>query len=195
MDVREWARGHDGARIETARDGADWYYIAYRGADEVSRFHMEQMVTRGAWSWQDAMSDEQLLANLVWGEARGEGLIGQVAVLITAFTRWRLADMGVSWWGHDLRSILTHPGQFDGLKVVAPDYVVNGGSPYIQLARLAQLHCLKVGAKPFVATHFHAKGVDPYWRYSQTMVPVREIGGHTFYLENYYAQNLNPTNM
>lgn len=56
------------------------------------------------------VSDTEVLARTLWGEARGEGITGMTAVACVAMNR---ANSSIRWWGGpDVRSICLKPFQF-----------------------------------------------------------------------------------
>jgi len=59
--------------------------------------------------------DRDILARTLWGEARGEGLAGQIAVAWTI--RNRVFDgKAKSWWGEGYAGVCLKPWQFSCLE-------------------------------------------------------------------------------
>ena len=54
------------------------------------------------------MSDVDILARTIWGEARGEGSSGMTAVANVIMNRVRHPR----WWGHDIENVCRTPYQF-----------------------------------------------------------------------------------
>lgn len=120
------------------------------------------------------LSDAELLAWLAWGEAEGEGPVGQLAVMHTVLNRVAKAR----WWGQDVRSVILTPHQYDGLKRIPPDVVLN----YLDCFTLviAQLALASLTVDPtFGATHFHTVDMADPWGLPETVT----IGNHIFRVE------------
>lgn len=56
----------------------------------------------------DDMPDTEILARTLWGEARGEGFVGMLAVACVIKNR----ASKPRWWGTDTRSVCLKPFQF-----------------------------------------------------------------------------------
>lgn len=118
-----------------------------------------------------ALDDTQLLALCIWGEARGEPVIGQLAVTHVVLNRVARP----SWWGHDVRSVILKEWQFSYFNSRSP------GPGLVQLA-IAELALGKLTLDPTLgATHYHAVGMTPDW--TRFMRHVVDIGKHRFYVE------------
>ena len=63
------------------------------------------------------LRDDELLARVIWGEARGEPVEGQIAVGCVIRNRVR----NPSWWGDDWKSVMLKPYQFSCLNVNDPN--------------------------------------------------------------------------
>ena len=120
----------------------------------------------------DHLTDVELLAWLIWGEAEGEPLAGQVAVAHTVLNRVAKAH----WWGNDVRSVILCPNQYDGLRRVP----AKAGTPpqhFLTMAAMV-LERLTVDASQG-STHFHATWLPKPWNLPERV----RIGGHIFYEE------------
>ncbi len=126
----------------------------------------------------DRLTDAELLARLIYGEARGEGVEGMVAVAQVAMNRARRP----SWWGKTLREVILKPYQFSCFN---GDYV----SRLVTPREKAWLNCLQVAVwildqhddddDTHGSTHYHAVGITPHWAASLTKTV--QIGSHLFY--------------
>lgn len=127
----------------------------------------------------DHLTDSDLLAWLLWGEAGGEGALGQLAVAWSVLNRVAKPR----WWGDDVRSVIMRAGQYDGLKRI-PAYVRSStftGPPPLGCEAVAQLALAGATVDPTNgATHFHAVWVARPW----ALPEVWRYGGHVFYRED-----------
>lgn len=128
-----------------------------------------------------------VLARTMWGEARGEGEIGLLAVAHVVFNRVDAA----SWWGRDVVAVCRKPWQFSCwnpgprgrdrlLAVTARDSVF---SRSLQLASelLRLQHDERVRRDPTGgATHFHAVEL-PTPRWARSHRACQRIGRHLFF--------------
>lgn len=112
--LTEWLETYKGFRIEVrANNDGQLSYVAYSDDMELSTHPYS---SRSVWpAWIVNQTPAALLASLIWGESRGESLAGQATVAMAVINRLNLARKGITWWGDDLKSIMLHPGQFDGL--------------------------------------------------------------------------------
>lgn len=128
--------------------------------------------------------DLDVLARTLWGEARGEGAAGMVAVGWTI--RNRAARPG--WWGRDIVSVCQAPWQFSCWNKNDPNYpYLSGAKPipareYLK-AREAALAVIG-GSQPDPtggATHYHATTMarPPTWAAKAKRTAV--IGHHVFF--------------
>ncbi len=125
----------------------------------------------------DRLTDAELLARLIYGEARGEKWEGQQAVGHVAINRAKRP----SWWGTNLREVILKPYQFSCFN---NDYV----SRIITPKEKTWHTCLEAAMsvldgdsidKTGGATHYHAVGITPHWAASLTKTV--QIGSHLFY--------------
>ncbi len=132
------------------------------------------------------MNDHEVdvLARTLWGEARGEGFAGMVAVGFTI--KNRAARPG--WWGKDITSVCQHPWQYSCWNVKDPNYTyLSGARPipsaeYVK-AREAALVVL-AGRQPDPtggATHYYSTSLKtpPTWSVKATQTV--QIGRHRFF--------------
>lgn len=115
--------------------------------------------------------DRDVLARTLWGEARGEGLQGQIAVAWTI--RNRVNDgKAKSWWGEGYAGVCRAPYQFSCWNKNDPNFVYLSGSkpiPAGEFARAQKAANLVIsGAVPDPgdgATHYYATTMPkiPVW--------------------------------
>ena len=124
----------------------------------------------------DAHSTLTLLALAVYLEARGEGAIGQAAVVHVV--RNRVLDPR---WPNSIRGVLLQPWQFscfndwDG---TVPDAFVTQKATWVSRVIAAwRMRDVTDGA-----THYHADYVAPRW--AQAMVHTVTYGRHIFYRDD-----------
>lgn len=130
-----------------------------------------------------------IVARTLWGEARGEGLTGQIAVAWTI--RNRVYDgRHNSWWGEGYTGVCLKPYQFSCWNRNGPNYPYLSGARPIPGRELAQAleaaRLVIAGVEPDPtggATHNYASSMarPPAWANGakQTLV----LGGHRFFKE------------
>jgi len=112
-----------------------------------------------------ATPDATDVARVLYSEARGESVAGQVAVAYVIKNR---VDSRVSWWGTDYATVTEAPWQFHK---AAPDMVTP------ELCAVAEAVLSGEAEDPtHGATHFHALGVVVRWGLTE----VGRIGNHVF---------------
>lgn len=81
--------------------------------------------------------DREILARTLWGEARGEGLAGQLAVAWTI--RNRVFDgKQKSWWGEGYAGVCLKPWQFSCWNQNDPNYAYLSGAKPIPKGQFKQ---------------------------------------------------------
>lgn len=122
----------------------------------------------------EQLSDAELLAWLAWGEAEGEGPVGQLAVMHTVLNRIAKAR----WWGDDVRSVILYPAQYDGLNRLPA--IIDLDLLPCHLPIIAELTLAGLTVDPtFGATHFHTVDMADPWGLPATVT----IGRHIFRVE------------
>lgn len=131
--------------------------------------------------------DRDVLARTLWGEARGEGLAGQIAVAWTI--RNRVFDGKTkSWWGEGYAGVCLKAWQFSCWNKSDQNYVYLGGAKPIPLREFAQAQIAadqvmagKVPDPTGGATHYYATTMrnPPMWAIDATKTV--QIGRHIFY--------------
>ena len=148
------------------------------------------------------LSDQDILALTLFGEARGEPIEGQIAVGQVIRNRVRI-DIGndgrPDWWGEGYRGVCLAPKQFscwnDGdptqnsvlsrAKVLRGQADNTGGGADRMMAQL--LWIADGITRSYVdddlrgATHYHADSLLPKW--AKSMIVVARKGHHIFYRE------------
>lgn len=121
-----------------------------------------------------------LLARTVYGEARGEGYLGQLAVAHVIVNR---AKRG-GWWGKSVPEVCLKPSQFSCWNTSDPNRVpmLTANLSHKQFAQcyraaLSALHGLEPDPTGG-ACHYLARGVETDWSHGQHY---ESIGGHKFY--------------
>lgn len=131
--------------------------------------------------------DRDILARTLWGEARGESLIGQIAVAWAI--RNRVNDgTERSWWGEGYAGVCQAKYQFSCWNKSDPNFPYLNGAKQIPARELAQA---RLGADQVIdgkapdptggATHYYAVSMKtpPAWaaKAKQTF----KLGGHIFF--------------
>jgi spore germination cell wall hydrolase CwlJ-like protein len=130
--------------------------------------------------------DRDILARTLWGEARGESLVGQIAVAWTI--RNRVNDgKEKSWWGEGYAGVCQKPYQFSCWNRNDPNYTYLSGARQIPSREFAQAQIAadqviagKVPDPTGGATHYYATTMPtaPAWatKAKQTL----KLGRHIF---------------
>lgn len=128
-----------------------------------------------------------VVARTLWGEARGEGIAGQVAVAWVIRNRVHDANAR-SWWGEGYIGVCRKPWQFSCWNLGDPNYPYVSGARPIDQAQLTQALAVaqqvidgQVPDPTDGATHYHALGmsVPPVWASGATRTQV--LGAHAFF--------------
>jgi len=132
-------------------------------------------------------NDRDILARTLWGEARGESLVGQIAVAWTI--RNRVNDgKARSWWGEGYAGVCKKPYQFSCWNKNDPNFPFLSGAKPIPVAEMAKAVMVATavmdGAYPDPtggATHYYATTMPkaPAWaaKAKQTL----KLGHHVFF--------------
>lgn len=134
----------------------------------------------------DVEKDLDVLARTLWGEARGEGYAGQVAVAWTI--RNRVNDGKTkSWWGEGYVGVCQKPYQFSCWNKNDPNYPYLSGARPIPSAQYAQARKAAAavinGQAPDPtrgATHYYSDLIKaPAWTKGATQT--LHLGHHIFF--------------
>jgi N-acetylmuramoyl-L-alanine amidase len=124
-----------------------------------------------------------LLARLIYGEARGEPIEGQVAVACVA--RNRVLHPKIRWWGVGYRDVILKPFQFSCFNEADPNFpklinahLLRDWVQWLWIAKGVIDGVLRDNTKG--ATHYaNLSVVSPHW--AAEMRQTAKIGGHTFF--------------
>lgn len=130
------------------------------------------------------LSPDELLARIIWGEARGESVEGQIAVGCVVRNRAH----NPLWWGDGYKTVMLKPYQFSCLNVNDPNYekVKNLDIRSDPVAR----QCLYIARGIITrmildnvngANHFLNYQYIEHTSWTKRKTPVRIIGNHWFY--------------
>lgn len=136
--------------------------------------------------WDQAAPEDaavDVLARTIWGEARGEGRDGMIAVANVVVNR---ANAG-GWWGNSIREVCLKPWQFSAWNPTDPNLIrmlkVDDTDP--QFADALQIAAAAVaGRLPDItggATNYQVRGTGAAW--AAGMQQTAAIGAHDFYRE------------
>jgi N-acetylmuramoyl-L-alanine amidase len=124
-----------------------------------------------------SLTDIELLARLIYGEARGEPVMGQAAVAFVAINRAALPG----WWGETLKKVILKPFQFSCFLSAYNGSIITPLEEEWASCILTAHDVLSGDMSDFSngATHYYADTIDPpYWAASMTVT--NKIGKHTF---------------
>ncbi|NSW85227.1 MAG: cell wall hydrolase [Syntrophobacteraceae bacterium] len=150
---------------------------------------MGPAIKPGGLSFLRGLEDSELLARCIYGEARGEGIEGMIAVGHVILNR---CDAG--GYGEGLKGVILRRRQFscfnsgdpNFIKLTQPELHDDAISVCRDVARrlleMSQEE-RKADDPTHGATHYHAASIRPYWTKSLRMVFCRRIGGHLFWKE------------
>lgn len=131
------------------------------------------------------LTEAELLAGLIYGEARGECEIGKIAVGCVVMNR--CLD---SRWGASIRQVALAPYQFSCFNKGDPNRkniseAINRKDPlYLQCFDIAMnIIDGKYTDPTRGATHYHTTACSPKWIKSPKMKFIKRIGRHLFYHE------------
>lgn len=129
------------------------------------------------------LSDVDIVARTVYGEARGEGREGWIAVAWVIKNR---ADHP-GWWGRTLRDVCTKPAQFSCWNFGDPNREkiigLDAGDPLYRkiYGVVSEVVAASIPDPTAGATHYAEKTVHPEWE--SDMAQTAEIGNHVFFKE------------
>ncbi|MBD8623098.1 cell wall hydrolase [Pseudomonas sp. CFBP 13727] len=128
-----------------------------------------------------------VVARTLWGEARGEGIAGQIAVAWVIRNRVHDANPR-SWWGEGYIGVCHKSWQFSCWNPGDPNYPYLSGARPIPQAQWAQ--ALVVAEQVIAgrtadptdgATHYHALRLSPPPAWAAGATRTLVLGGHAFF--------------
>jgi len=131
--------------------------------------------------------DRDILARTLWGEARGEGLDGQIAVAWTI--RNRVFDgKDKSWWGEGYAGVCLKPWQFSCWNQNDPNYAYLSGAKQIPFREFAQAQIAadqvlagRVSDPTSGATHYYATTMPKAPNWAVGAKQTLKLGHHVFF--------------
>ncbi len=129
------------------------------------------------------------LARTLWGEARGEGEAGMIAVAAVIQNRIDVstAHGGRHWWGFDWVSVCRAKSQFSCWNPGDPNraklLAVDGGDAAFRLAKLVAADAIagRIDDPTFGATSYKVASLPWPYGWGHFRLPLIEIGRHAFY--------------
>ncbi|KAI2693228.1 cell wall hydrolase [Pseudomonas sp. TNT3] len=131
--------------------------------------------------------DRDILARTLWGEARGESLVGLIAVAWTI--RNRVNDgKTTSWWGEGYAGVCQKPWQFSCWNRNDRNYVYLSGAKTIPFREFAQAQIaadlVMAGKAPDPtggATHYYATTMSNPPAWAKNANQTLKLGSHIFF--------------
>ena len=132
--------------------------------------------------------DVDIVARTLYGEARGEGYKGMVAVAWTIRNRVDAdlhGDGKPDWWGEGYAGVCLKPWQYSCWNANDPNRKLLEGltdlNMHFRFAKEAARDVLegRVADPTGGASHYHTHAVSPKW--AAGLTPCAVIGGHQFY--------------
>jgi spore germination cell wall hydrolase CwlJ-like protein len=130
-----------------------------------------------------------ILARTIWGESRGEGETGMIAVACVVLNRVRESQEigGIHWWGRDIVSVCRaraqfscwNPGDPNRAKLLAVDL----SDPEFRLARKVAEDAVAgdLDDPTFGATSYKLASLPWPYSWGHFRTPLVTIGKHAFY--------------
>ncbi|MBP5966752.1 MULTISPECIES: cell wall hydrolase [Pseudomonas] len=135
--------------------------------------------------------DRDILARTLWGEARGEGLAGQIAVAWTIRNRVEMDlhnDGRPDWWGEGYAGVCLKKYQFSCWNKNDPNYPYLSGAKEIPPKQFAQARraagLVISGAEPDItggATHYYATTMPKPPAWAKDATQTFRLGHHIFF--------------
>lgn len=144
------------------------------------------MVTSSGQVQLDRLTEPQLLARCIWGEARGEPIQGKLAVAHVVLNRVKAQ----SHFGKTIRDVILKPWQFSCFNQNDPNLAkilgLNANNPDLAYCQAVADIALLADNPDSTggATHYHSTQAEPSWASSKQMIFLCRIGNHLFYRES-----------
>jgi len=136
-------------------------------------------------------NDRDVLARTLWGEARGEGLAGQIAVAWSIRNRVEMDlhnDGKPDWWGEGYAGVCQKAWQFSCWNKNDPNYQFLSGAKQIPFRELAQA---RIAADQVIdgkqpdptggATHYYATTMPKAPAWTDKAKQTLKLGHHIFF--------------
>ena len=129
----------------------------------------------------DSLSDTEVLARTLWGEARNQGYDGMEAV--ACVIRNRAENPG--WWGKTLRGVCLAPKQFSCWNGDDPQFASMHADamagPSIDTARRIASYIAGIPDRVNGADHYCTEAVVSKTKWARGRTPVAQFGTHLFF--------------
>lgn len=128
-----------------------------------------------------------IFARTLYGEARGEGLLGIEAVANVILNRVEISKTCPVWWGKNVTEVCLKPLQFSCWNPKDANFKkilsIDETDPVFHLCKRVAVRALTGFLTDIThgATHYHNKQVNPSW--ARKLTPVYEYKNHLFYRE------------
>ena len=129
----------------------------------------------------DPLSDQDILARTIWGEARNQGELGMQAIACVVVNRVNHP----SWWGANVRSVCLKPYQFSCWNLGDPNrpqlMAVTSDDPQYADCLTISGNAINGGLSDCTNGADSYRVVGTYARWAEGLQPVAVIGQHEFF--------------
>jgi spore germination cell wall hydrolase CwlJ-like protein len=137
----------------------------------------------------DPAAEIDTLARTLWGEARGEGEAGMVAVAAVVLNRVRISAEhgGRFWWGRSISGVCRCRLQFSCWNPADPNraklLAVDDGDPAFRLAKSVAAEAVagRIEDPTYGATTYKVASLPWPTAWGRPRLPLITIGKHAFY--------------
>lgn len=129
--------------------------------------------------------DVDVLTRTIYGEARGEKLVGMEAIASVVLNRLRISKKKKYWWGNSIEEICLKEKQFSCWnKNDVNFHIINrvtDDNPIFCVCKRISMRAVAglLEDNTNGATHYHTKKTRPFW--ANGKIPCADIGNHFFY--------------
>jgi N-acetylmuramoyl-L-alanine amidase len=131
------------------------------------------------------LSEQELLARCIYGEARGESELGKIAVAHVVMNRVK----GRAWFGKTVHGVILKPFQFScfnhddpNCRVLSEPEIINRSM--LECQRVADDALAGKSVDPTAgSTHYYSGDKEPRWVKDKGMSFQVKIGCHKFFME------------
>jgi len=144
----------------------------------------------GPASGDAAPGDEiDTLARTLWGEARGEGEAGMIAIAAVVLNRVRISAEhgGRYWWGRSIETVCRAKSQFSCWNPGDPNraklLAVDDSDPAFRVAKAVAAEAVagRLTDPTYGATTYKVASLPWPYAWGRPRLPLTEIGRHAFY--------------